>query len=146
VLTLREQAEQTAQQNCARAHAAVASAAARVRMAEEAIVASDEARRAQLAAGARADEIEQWRAFGVRLGERRTVVARELAEAQQQAAEAWRLLIIATQRREGLERLRRQQRLIHTGQAARLEQKLLDELAGRGPILAEAGREAATNE
>ena len=146
VLTLREQAEQTAQQNCARAHAAVASASARVSMAEEAIVASDQSRRAQLAAGARADEIEQWRAFGVLLGERRIAVARELAEAHQQAAEAWRLLIIATQRREGLERLRRQQRLIHTCQAARLEQKLLDELAGRGPMLAEAGREAVANE
>ena len=145
VLTLREQAEQTAQQSCARAQAAVAAAAARVSVAEEAIAASDESRRAQLAAGARADEIEQWRAFGTLLGERRAVRARELAEALQRAEGSWRLLVIATQRREALERLRRRQRLIHTCQTARVEQKILDELAGRGSMLTEAWREAAAN-
>ncbi len=145
VLTLREQAEQNAQQNCARAYAVVAAAAACARLAEEAMAASDESRRAQLAAGARADQIEQWRAFGVRLGEQQAARARELAEARGRAEETWRLLLIATQRREALERLRRRQRLLHTSQAAREEQKVLDEMSGRGPRLAEAWRESAAN-
>jgi len=145
VLTLREQAEQAAQQSCARAQAAVTAAAARVSVAEEAIAASDESRRAQLAAGARADEIEQWRAFGALLGERRAALARELAEVIQRAEGAWRLLVIATQRREALERLRRRQRLLHSSQAAREEQKMLDEMSGRGPRLTEAWRESAVN-
>ena len=145
VLTLREQAEQSAQQSCAHAYAAVAAAAARARLADEAMAASDESRRAQLAAGARADQIEQWRAFGVRLGEQRTARSRELAEARKRAEEAWSLLVIATQRREALERLRRRQRLLHSSQAAREEQKMLDEMSGRGPRLTEAWRESAVN-
>ena len=143
VLTLREQAEQTAQQDCARAYAAVTAAATRVRMADEAIAASDQIRRAQLAVGARADQFEQARAFGVLLGELRVGRVRELNEARQRAEQAWGLLVTATQRREALERLRRRQLSIHLCQATRTEQKILDELAGRSPGLAEAGREMA---
>ena len=143
VLTLREQAEKAAQQSCARAYTAVAAAAERVRVAEEAIAACDESRRALLAAGARADQFEQLRAFGVLLGERRSGRVLELAEARRRAEEARRLLVIATQRREALERLCSRQRTVQIYQAARVEQKTLDELAGRGPRLAEAWREAA---
>lgn len=145
VLTLREQAEQAAQQSCARAYAAVATAAARVRVAEEASAASDESRRAQLATGTRADQLEQLRIFGVLLDERRAGRVRELTETRLRAEEAWSLLVNATQRRETLERLRRRQRSSHTYQAERAEQKNLDELAGRGRMLAEAGREAPAN-
>ena len=145
VLTLREQAEQAAQQSCARAYAAVEAASARVRAADEAIAVSDESRRAQLAAGARADQVEQLRAFGVLLGERRAGRLRELTEARQRAKEASSLLVTATQRREALERLRRGQRSVHTYQAARTEQKILDELAGHGRMLAATWREAAAN-
>ena len=67
------------------------------------------------------------------------------AEARGRAEETWRLLLIATQRREALERLRRRQRLLHTSQAAREEQKVLDEMSGRGPRLAEAWRKSAAN-
>ena len=145
VLTLREQDEQVAQQNCARAYAAVAAASARLRGAEEAIATLDESRRAQLAASTRADLIEHLRAFGVLLEERRAGQVLELEEARRRAEEAWRLLIIATQRREALERLRRRQRIVHVAQAARVEQKILDELAGRGSRLADAWREAAVD-
>jgi len=145
VLTLREQAEQAAQESCARAYAAVEAASARVRAADEAIAASDELRRTQLTASTRADQVEQLRAFGVLLGERRAGRLRELAEARQRAKEASILLVIATQRREALERLRRGQRSAHTYQAARAEQRDLDELAGHGRTLAATGREAAAN-
>jgi len=114
-----------------------------VREAEEAIATLDESRRAQLAAGTRADHIAHLRAFGVLLEERRAGQVLELDEARRTAEEAWRLLVIATQRREALERLRRRQRIVHVAQAARVEQKILDELAGRGSKLADAWREAA---
>lgn len=65
-----------------------------------------------------------------------------MTEAQKQAEEAGRLLTVATQRREALDRLRSRQRRVHDYQAGRAEQKLLDELSGRGPALAEAWREA----
>jgi flagellar export protein FliJ len=145
VLTLREQAEQAAQQSCALAYAAVGAASARLRAADEAIVVSDESRRAQLSAGARADQIEQLRVFSVLLGERRAGRIRELNEAQQRAREAWSLLVTATQRREALERLRLGQRSVHTYQAARAEQKLLDELAGHSRPLAATWRETGAN-
>lgn len=145
VLALREQAEQVAQQSCARAYAAVADAAARARAADEAVAASDESRRAQLAAGACAEPIEQLRAFGVRLSERRVGRVRELTDARVRADEACRLLVIATQRRETLERLRHQQRSVHSYQAARAEQKILDEVAGHGRTLADAWHDPAAN-
>ena len=145
VLTLREQAEQAAQQCCARTCAAVSAALANVRVAEEAIAASEEARRTQLAAGARADQVEQLRTFAVLLGERRAGRVLELAEERRRADKAWRLLVVATQRREALERLRDRQQLIHACQAARLEQKVLDELAGRSSRLAETWRNVPAN-
>ena len=79
------------------------------------------------------------------MGELRVGRVRELNEARQRAEQAWGLLVTATQRREALERLRRRQLSIHLCQATRTEQKILDELAGRSPGLAEAGREMAEN-
>ena len=145
VLTLRGRAEQAAQQRCAQVYAAVERAAVRLRFADSAIAASDEMRRTQLVAGARAHRVEQLRSHSVLLQERRTRLALELAEAQQQAEEAGRLLTVATQRREALDRLRSRQRRVHDYQAGRAEQKLLDELSGRGPTLVDAWRETPLN-
>jgi flagellar protein FliJ len=145
VLTLREQAEQSAQQSCARAYAAVEMASVRVRETDEAIATSDESRRAQLAAGTRAGQVAQLRAFAVLLAERRGRQIRELNQARLRAEDARRQLVTATQRRESLERLRCGQKRLHTYQAARAEQKTLDELAGRGRMLAAAWREADAN-
>jgi flagellar export protein FliJ len=145
VLTLREQAEHEAQQLCARAYAAVESAEARLRSADAAITAADDLRRTHLASGTRASQLEQLRIYAVLLHERRVLVARELTEARRRAEEARRQLLAATQRREALERLRLRQRRTHDYQAARAEQKLLDELAGQGPTLAEVWRQAFTN-
>lgn len=75
VLTLRGRAEQAAQQRCAQAFAAVERAAARLHSADSAIATSDEMRRTQLVAGARADRVEQLRVHSVLLHERRTRLA-----------------------------------------------------------------------
>jgi len=144
VLTLREQAEQTAQQQCAAAYAVVRAAATRLRIVNAAIAASEDARRAQFAAGTTADQVEQSRRYAVLLDEHRARLGHELAEACRHAEEAWQQLVAATQRREALERLRGRQRRLHDYQSARAEQKLLDELAGRGPTLAETWRGAFT--
>lgn len=143
VLTLREQDEQTAQQRCAAAYAAVKAAAASLRAVDAAIAAAEDSRRCQLVAGTTGDRLEQARRYTTLLSERRSRLGHELAEACRLAEEAWRQLIAATQRREALERLRGRQRRLHDYHAARAEQKLLDEIAGRGPSLAEAWRETA---
>jgi flagellar export protein FliJ len=145
VFTLREQAEHEAQQLCARACAAVESAQARLQSAEAAIAAADDLRRTHLAAGARASQLEQMRVYAVLLQERRAQVARELAEARRRDEEARRQLLAATQKRESLERLRGKQRRAYDYEAARAEQKVLDELSGQGSTLAEVWRQAFTH-
>jgi len=141
VLTLREQAEQAAQQVCAGACAALDRAAARLRSAEAGIAANEQLWRARLAAGLRAEELEQWRLYAGLLYERRTRMASELAQAREQLEEARRQLLLATRQREALERLRHRQRRMHDYEAARAEQKFLDELSQRVPLLASSGRE-----
>jgi flagellar export protein FliJ len=143
VLTLREQAEQVAQQRCARAHAAVESAVTRVQSVEAEIDATEQTHRAQLAAGPQAGQLDQLRLYASLLHERRRQFARKLAEARQRADEAWRQLLLATQQREALERLRGRQQRAHDYQTARGEQQALDELVGRGPALSEAWKTSA---
>jgi len=95
VLTLRDQAEQVAQQRCARAYAAVENATARVRSAEAEIDGAEHAHRAQLAAAPRAGQLEQLRAYAGLLHERRRQLARELAEARRELLSL--RLVLATQ-------------------------------------------------
>jgi flagellar protein FliJ len=140
VLTLREQAEQEAEQRFAHAYTAVQAAKANVRAAEAAIDAAEQAQRAQLAAGSRAGQVEQLRAYTVLLDERRLHFERELAETRRQAEIARHQLMAATQQRETLERLRSRQKRVHDYEAARAEQKAFDECAGRARALGKAGR------
>jgi flagellar export protein FliJ len=142
VLTFREQTEQVAQQRCARAYAAVENVAARVRSAEAEIDATDQAHRAQMIVGPRAGQLDQLRLYASLLYERRRQLARELGECRRQAAEAARQLLLATRRREGLERLRGRQRRVYDYHTARAEQQNLDELVGRGPALSGAWKTA----
>jgi flagellar FliJ protein len=141
VLTAREQAEQAAQQTCARAYAAVEAAVAAVRSAESAIDTAEQAHRAQLAAGPRAGQVEQSRAYTVLLHERRSALERELAEARRQAETARRQLLAATQQREALERVRSRQKRARDYETARAEQRILDDCVGRGPALSKAWKE-----
>jgi flagellar FliJ protein len=142
VLTLREEAEQAARQLCARTLLALAQANARLLSAEAAIDANDQRRRARLAAGMRVQELEQSRLYGVLLEERRVQVARDAARAHQHVEEARRKLVLAARQRETIERLRDRQRRLHDYQAARAEQKLLDDLSKRGPVLSASGFQA----
>lgn len=133
VLTLREQAEQAAQQACARAYAAVEAAAAQVRAVGEAIAAAQQAHLLELANAPRADQIEHIRTYISHLQERQSLLERALAEARRRADAACRQLIVATQQREGLERVRLRQHRAHAYATARLEQSVLDECVGRRP-------------
>jgi flagellar FliJ protein len=142
VLTLRQEAEQAAQQLCARAFLALEQATDRLRSAEAAVAADDQRRRSRLAAGLRAAELEQSRLYSALLDERRTQMAREAARAQQQMEEARHKLRLATRQREILERLRDRQRRAYDYQAARSEQKLLDEFSRCAPMLAGCGCQA----
>jgi flagellar FliJ protein len=136
VLTLRQEAEQAAQQLCARAFLGLEQATGRLCGAEAAIAADHQRRRARLAAGLRGAELEQDRLYSALLEERRLQMAREAARAQQQMEEARHKLLLATRQREILERLRDRQRRVYDYQAARAEQKLLDEFSQRAPVLA----------
>ncbi len=142
VLTLREQAEQAAQRACARACLALDAACARLRDADAAIADDEERRRARLAAGPRAKELEQWRLYAATLHDRRVQVAREAALARQQLEEARRGLLQASLQRETLERLRDRQRRVYDYEVARAEQKLIDEFSQRRPFPANSSREA----
>jgi|SRR5208283_4793789 len=145
VLTVREQVEHEAQLRYARACAAVQRAEGRLHSADAAMAASDEMRRAHLAARSSAGQLEQLRLYAVLLSDLRARVVIELGEARTRAEEARRQLIVATQHREALERLRGRQRRAHDYQAARADQKLLDDLAGKGPTLAELWRQTFTH-
>ena len=142
VLTLREEAEQAAQRAYARALLLLGQAIERLRGAEADLAANNQRLSARLAAGLRADELEHCRLYGVLLEDRRAQLAREAARAKQQAEEARRKLLTASRQRETLERLRERQRRIHDYQAGRAEQKLLDELSKRAPLLVGPGPEA----
>ena len=131
VLALREQLEQSAQQLCALRYAAVETALTRVRAAEAEIDAVEIAHRAQLANRPKATQLEQMRLYALLLHDRRKELERELAEARRQAEEARKQLMLATQHREALERLRDRQRRVHSYHAARVEQNTLDELSSR---------------
>ena len=138
VLTLREQAEQAAEQRCAQAYVEVENATARVRSVEAEIDATEQAHRAQLAVGPRASQLEQLRLYTGLLDERRLHLARELTDARRRAEEARAQLLLATQKREALERLRGRQRRAHDYDSARAEQRTLDELASRAQGLSQA--------
>lgn len=141
VLKLREQAEEAAREHCAKAFAAVEKSTSRLRAVDADISASDELRRQHLTAGAPAGQLEQLRTHSVLLHERRIAVERELAEAKRRADAAQKQLLLASQRRETLTKLRDRQLRLHDYEAARAEQKLLDELAARSTGLVTAWRE-----
>lgn len=132
ILKLREQAEQAAQQQCAKANAAVERAQARLQAADATLAAAHDLHREQLATGVQANQLLQLRAYITNLCESRIRLAREVAEAQAQLATATRQMIVATQRREVLERLRERKRREHEHHVAVFEQKMLDDFNGRG--------------
>lgn len=144
VLTLREQTEQTAQLRCAQAATAVESALARHRGAEAAFITAQEMLGAQLARGGAANQLDHLRLYSERLREHADALAAELTQARRLAEHARYQLTVATQQRESLERVRGQKRRRHDYRVAQAEQKVLDELAGRGPSLMQARRQRSS--
>jgi flagellar export protein FliJ len=134
VLTLREHAEQDAQRQCASAYAVVEHAVARVSAVEAEIDTAEQAYRAQLTSLPRAGDVEHSQLYALLLHERRCQTGRELAEARRRADDARRRLLLAMQKREALERLRRHQLRVHDTLAARAEQRDLDELSLKSKI------------
>ncbi len=140
VLTLRQEAEQAARRVCARVFADLDRATGRLRAAEAALAADDQRRRARLASPLRAADLDQDRLFSALLDERRAAAAREAARVQDQLEAARQKLLLATRDREILERLRERQRRAYDYQAARAEQKILDELSQVGSALIDAAQ------
>jgi len=138
VLTLREQVERAAQQRYGQAVAAAEAAAVQKRSVEAEIAAADEFRAGRLTRGLPATELEQMRGYRQALDQRLAERNRELEDARQRAEEARRVLVAATRQREALERLRDHQRRLYDYEAARADQKVLDEMSRRGPTLATA--------
>lgn len=136
VLSLRQQAEQAAQQRSAEAQRAVQNALAQLDAAEATLLAAQHQRLSSLGTGCQVMLLEQLRAYEIVLRERRALRARELAVAREQAEKAQVQLIKATQEREALEHLRDRQRRTHAYEAARGEQKALDEMSARKSLLA----------
>lgn len=138
VLTLREQIEQAAQTQCARAYLAVEQAGARVHSVQLAIDAAEEVQRQQFSAQPRADQVKQLLLYLGSLRQKRLQLVRALAEARQSAEAAQRTLLAATQQREALQRLRNRQQRAHDYESARAEQRVLDDRPSRLPGLSQA--------
>jgi flagellar FliJ protein len=138
VLNLREQAEQKAQQRCAEAQRAVQRAIAQLEAADSAVDEAEAQHRALIRGGCQAGQLQKMRLYEVELRHHRDRRADELATAREQAEEARTRLVAATQAREVMEHLRHRQRRAFEYEAARADQKALDEMSARGLTLATA--------
>jgi len=89
-----------------------------------------EARRAQLRAAG--TELRDHQAYLERLEEARRVKVAELAQREQDVADRRARLTVASQERQALEKLKERGLEAHTREQARVEQNILDEIAGNG--------------
>ena len=131
VLTLREEAEQQALNAYAQRLRETRTALQNLQAADDAVASEEELVRTRLQEGVTAYLIEELRAYGIVLKERRETARKELVSAQQQAEAARQNVLKASRDRKALEKLRSRQRLAHAHFWARAEQKELDEIAGR---------------
>ena len=131
VLSLREEKEQTAQREVARAlHGVAVIETALAGVAKElAGLGNDLLGRLQAGMPARA--LAELGAYREVLSERRARLRRDLAQAQETVRQARVVLLQASQERQALDTYRDKRRRAHDLEAAREEQKTLDELAGR---------------
>lgn len=133
VLTLREEREQTAQRNVARALAVVAAIQTSLGSLERELHGLGSELQRRLARGVPACELGQLGSYQVVLTERRTRLQQDLRVADEAVQQARAELVRATQDRQALENYRTRLRRAHDANQARAEQKLLDDLAGRTP-------------
>jgi flagellar export protein FliJ len=141
ILTLREQKEQAAKRIYAEKLRAQEVVAHRLQAAEREIEALMNLQRGQMNSGITCEQLERFRNYLVVLDDRRKALQIDLVKAKQITELAWRELLVATQKREALDRLRSRQQRMYSYEAARAEQKLIDELSSRSDTLADAWRE-----
>jgi len=127
VRALRERREEQVKQEFAIALQACQRCQDEVTVATSRIVA---ARRAQLAASA--DDLSAHQSYLERLERAHEVALQELARHELELAERRTALTKASQDLEALERLKEKGRAVHNREAARVEQNMLDEIAGNG--------------
>lgn len=131
VLTLREQKEQQAQQVYAQAVRVCEDIASRIQLLRQEIEACWATEREELLAGTSALVLAQGHAFLCALEDRQKTLNAELKAARARAQQAWQALVVATRDRDALDHFRDKMFSAHQRNAAREEQKFLDELAGR---------------
>lgn len=140
ILSLREQKEQAAKRIYAEKLRAQEAVAQRLQVAEREIEALMDLQRGQMNRGITCEQLERFRNYLVVLDDRRKSLQVDLMKARQITELAWRELVVATQKREALDRLRSRQQRVYDYEAARAEQKLIDELSSRSDTLADAWR------
>jgi flagellar FliJ protein len=142
ILTLREEREQEAQRHYARK----LRAAEVINTALEAVVQQllllGTEQNSRLQNGMPASDLERLGNYRILLDERRARLNQDLALARQAADQAQAALLKATQDRQALEDYRKKLHRTYDYALARDEQKLLDDLASRGPTLAGDWRRA----
>jgi flagellar protein FliJ len=129
ILSLKEQAEQTARERYAATLRACEDAAARVQQASVELTGCWAGLCDKLAAGVSSDDLLRARAWCNVLELRVKERAAALESARHAVDAMWQELMSATREREGLDRLQDRRRVAHDRKAQAAEQKALDELA-----------------
>jgi flagellar FliJ protein len=142
ILTLREDREQAAQRLYADALRAVDAVQQRIQATQRQLDALAADRQTRLNHGVPADELGSLDRYRRVLDLRLNRLREEHAAARAAADRSWQSLLKARQDREALEKYRNRLERDHDAAAARLEQRLLDDLASRAPTLAAAWRQA----
>jgi flagellar export protein FliJ len=141
VLSLREESEKDAQRRYAAALAESDKALARLHAARAEVQSCWALWRNAASGCAFAADLERARMYCVLLDERQKRLEKEWKAAQLAAEQASRQLLVATQKKQVIEKLRTRKRMAHQAQVTRMEQKQQDELASRSLSLIGGGRE-----
>lgn len=141
ILTLREEREQEAQRGYAARLRAVESVNRGIAATRDELTTLAGEHRARAERGAQAVDLRRSDRYRRVLDDRLRRLEKELAAARQAAERAWRTLLKATQDRQALEKYRQKLHRLHDYAVGREEQRLLDDLSGRGPTLAGAWRQ-----
>ncbi len=131
ILTLREEREQEAQRALAEALRVVATLRADLAAVAQLLSKLGSDLKARLEQGISAHEMGELGNYARLLSDRRLVLLHDLTIAEPAVQRAQAALLRATQERQALENHREKLHQAHRYAQARLEQKVLDELAGR---------------
>jgi flagellar export protein FliJ len=129
ILALKEQAEESARQRYATTLRACEDAATRLQKASVELTSCWTGLCEKLASGVNSGELLRARAWCNVLELRVKERAATLETARHAVDAVWQELMLATQERDGFDRLHDRRRAVHNRQAQAAEQKILDELA-----------------